>query len=273
MFKTVADKVQYLKINCGKTTLLLHAILPGETRWGFKRLLCNSWLCRKCRIKRTRIWCNRVSNYFKNDRISILTLTFDRTFSIDEAFANSSRCFNRFRTQLTRQMGKFMYVKVIEPQPKSGYPHFHILVNRYLPHRILKSIAISSGFGKVLDIREVPGHEAQYYVRKYLTKPWAHAQALQIFTDLRSRRCSGSHGFSLTSHARTRYKCLGPRRDYNVSARCTSIRNKLDPRYTPSLISEVHNSDWSCLSVRYWGLAPRVEPLMPVHPQQSLTFV
>lgn len=263
MFINVAQKIEYLKINCGKVVLPLTAIEPGVNHHGFKRLLCNSWLCNKCRVKRTRTWCARVQNFFLGDRISILTLTFDRSITLYDSYSLASACFNRFRTSLSRKIGKFKYVKVIEAQPKSGYAHFHILVNRFIPRPILRSVAVAAGFGRVLDIREIPGDQAQYYVRKYLSKPWAHRPALEILTQLNSRRCSGSHGFNLYSRSKIRWKSHTPRRDYDISGRIKFLRSLLDDRTTENLIIEKHNPEWSVFSVSYWGLSPRIEP--PLH--------
>jgi len=205
---TSKEKIQYLKDVCGKYWITLRRNDPENFEVARLRLRCNSWLCDICRKKKSRKFALATEQFFKGDRVSILSLTMNRSRDISASYAVIKPNWNRLRTFLTRKIGRFKYVQVLEAQPKSGFPHLHVLINKYIPAAVLKKGISASGFGRIYDIKEVNDQGAFAYVRKYLSKKWSHEIALDIVVDLHMRFCSGSRGFRLSRTAGNKWSMV-----------------------------------------------------------------
>jgi hypothetical protein len=194
---TVAQKKAYLLHVCGRWGTLL----KKETSHGlsilYGGLRCNSWLCPRCRKRRSRQFASATLAFFKGARLSHLTITDRPGLSAQESFATFSKRWNHFRTLLTRGGRKFSYVRVIEEQPGTGRAHYHILCKEYIPPDLLKASLKAAGFGYIYNIHECSDVEAYYYVAKYLNKEWPNEEAFQYVIDYNIRIVSGSRGFRL----------------------------------------------------------------------------
>jgi hypothetical protein len=82
------------------------------------------------------------------------------------------------------------YIRVLEFQ-KNGNPHFHILIDRYIPQPWLRVAWVAIGGGSIVDIRFVDIHRVSRYLSKYLTKE------LLLSAPLRSRRVTTSRRIHL----------------------------------------------------------------------------
>jgi len=194
---------------CGSRSLILKSEGDGGTSAAFLRLRCHSWLCPHCRPRKARRFSRAVESFFSGRRVRLLTITVDRSASLWESWKSISGRWNHLRTIMTREFGKFSFVRVVEPQPKSGYPHFHILVDCFVPAVSFSALLRQSGFGKIWDVRLIHSREAFFYVRKYLSKPWPFGEALDASVEFRSRRISGSRGFSLANSSGVRWSVVG----------------------------------------------------------------
>lgn len=121
-----------------------------------------------------------------------LTLTLDPAVLGDEppvAYINAT--FAKWRTYLKRNFGvSITYIRILEFQ-KNGNPHFHILVDRFIPQAWIKSTWQAVGGGRFVDIRYVDVHRIARYLSKYLTKE------LLLSAPKRSRRVTVSRGVHL----------------------------------------------------------------------------
>ncbi len=82
------------------------------------------------------------------------------------------------------------YIRVLEFQ-QNGNPHFHILIDRYIPQSWLSAAWSNIGGGRIVDVRYVDLHNISRYLSKYLTKQ------LLLSAPNRSRRVTTSRGIVL----------------------------------------------------------------------------
>jgi hypothetical protein len=105
------------------------------------------------------------------------------------AYINAT--FAKWRTYLKRKFSvSVTYIRILEFQ-RNGNPHFHILVDRFIPQAWIKSTWQAVGGGRFVDIRYVDVHRIARYLSKYLTKE------LLLSAPKRSRRISVSRGIHL----------------------------------------------------------------------------
>jgi hypothetical protein len=96
---------------------------------------------------------------------------------------------------ITRKFGNFKYAKVLEFQPQTGSPHYHILLNIYIPKVWLNEHAVKTGFGQICDIKKVGSESIVGYLVKYLTKGGQSEESENIIKKLKLRRLSYSRHF------------------------------------------------------------------------------
>ena len=79
--------------------------------------------------------------------------------------------FAKFRVYAKRKFGESItYICVLEMHPKSGRPHLHLLVDRFIEQRWLSRTWDSIGGGHRVDIRWRSPRSIAKYLSKYLTK-------------------------------------------------------------------------------------------------------
>lgn len=194
---------------CGHTRVLSYAEEGHKAQIYSRIWRCKSWDCPTCARKKARKYSNRTFEMFRGEKVILLTVTMDRSQDIETAWASITANWNRFRTAFVKRFGKLKFVRVVEPQPKSGYPHFHILINRYIPQAWLTKELASAGFGKIKDIKRVTGEQAFYYVTKYLRKPWPDTVGAAIAKRIHIRRYNTSRGVSEGPRTLKRYRLVG----------------------------------------------------------------
>lgn len=157
------------------------------------RVSCKSYKCEFCRPKKLNRFRFFAENRLKSfDRIRLITLTARNDFAKFKASEDTkyqaikefSEIFRRFITNLRRcpQLSSFyqqvQYIKVIE-FTKNGYPHYHMLVDRYLPYFIIQelwneavnTVKKTSGVNARVNIKHgFQASGAGRYITKYLTK-------------------------------------------------------------------------------------------------------
>ena len=191
-------KKSYLARVCGSKWLVLKQKETTNTNVAGLRLRCHSWLCPYCAPRRARKFAKAVDAYFDTGRLGLLTLTMDRHLPPLEAWEQIGSNWNRLLTLMRRDFGAIKFVRVIEPQPKSGYPHYHIIISNYIPIKWLKKYVASCGFGKIFDMQGIKGPQAKVYIRKYLGKAWKGEVGTDYAILANVRRISGSRGFKLS---------------------------------------------------------------------------
>ena len=176
--------------HCGRCTVTCD--LPDGSR-RYIRIDCRCWGCAYCgpkKASRYRRAIRELAEKYKLNRF--LTLTLDPKAPGDQdpvAYINAS--FAKWRIYLKRKFGvSITYIRILEFQ-KSGNPHFHILVDRFIPQAWIQSTWQAIGGGRFVDIRYVDIHRIARYLSKYLTKE------LLLSAPKRSRRITVSRGIRL----------------------------------------------------------------------------
>jgi hypothetical protein len=167
-------------------------MLPDGSR-RFIRVDCRCWGCLYCGPKkatRYRHAIREVAERYKLNRF--LTLTLDpKVLGEKDPVAYINSVFAKWRIYLKRKFGVLIkYIRILEFQ-KNGNPHFHILVDRFVPQAWIQSTWQAVGGGRFVDIRYVDIHRIARYLSKYLTKE------LLLSAPKRSRRVTVSRGIRL----------------------------------------------------------------------------
>jgi hypothetical protein len=186
--------------HCGRCTITID--LPDGSR-RYIRVDCRCWSCAYCGPKKAGRYkraIREVAEKYKLNRF--LTLTVDPKVIGDQepvVFINST--FAKWRTSLKRKFGvSITYIRILEFQ-KSGNPHFHILVDRFIPQAWVQSSWRAVGGGQFVDIRYVDIHRIARYLSKYLTKE------LLLSAPKRSRRITVSRGIRLIEKKKSDLVC------------------------------------------------------------------
>lgn len=117
-----------------------------------------------------------------------LTLTLDPSKVVGDDFKYLRASWRKMRVYLSRRFGESVeFIAVVELH-RSGRPHLHVLVNRFIPQDWLSRAWESVGGGRVVDIRYVDVHNVGRYLSKYFTKQTAGALPSGL------RRVSASKG-------------------------------------------------------------------------------
>lgn len=99
----------------------------------------------------------------------LLTLTVDKPgLSAGDQHLHLTERWNALRTSLRDRYDDLSYVLVRHEGDRRGRPHIHLLVDRYIPQRLLSSMASRAGLGEVVDIRRVDARNAAHYISAYL---------------------------------------------------------------------------------------------------------
>jgi len=145
----------------------------------FARMYCKRWSCPDCRPHLANRLYRGISKAANEHGLTrMLTLTLDpKSCPKDkkEAVAHLTKTWAKFRTYLSRKFGETIsYVWVLEFH-KSGLPHLHVLVDRYIDQRWVSGNWNAIGGGRIVDIRRVDKLDgAGRYLMKYLSKDGLH---------------------------------------------------------------------------------------------------
>ena len=176
--------------HCGKWTV---SAVSLDRKRRFIRVDCRCWDCAYCgprKATRYRYAIRDTAERYGLNRF--VTLTLDPAeLGGEPAVPYINATFAKWRIYLKRKFGvSITYIRILEFQ-QNGNPHFHILVDRFMPQAWIKSTWQAVGGGRLVDIRFVDIHRIAHYLSKYLTK------ALLLSAPKRSRRITVSRGIQL----------------------------------------------------------------------------
>ena len=175
---------------CGARTLRGRS-LDGQGEKAV-RLDCKTWDCAYCGPRKA--WRYKQAIRVIAERHSLtrfLTLTLDPSKIEGDPVRYLRRVFNKFRVSLLRKFGcSVTYIAILEFH-KSGIPHLHVLIDRFILQRWISESWSALGGGGIVDIRFVDVHRISHYLAKYLTKE------LLMSAPLRSRRVTTSRSIQL----------------------------------------------------------------------------
>ena len=140
-------------------------------RLGYKRLMCESYRCGRCRPLKLRRVRGRIAEIASARKLlRFVTLTLDPTKIPDGVRSDRylRETWRKMRISLARRFGKALhFIGVLEFQ-KSGLAHLHLLVGVYIPQDWLSVAWQSVGGGRIVDIRYVDVRRVAGYLTKYL---------------------------------------------------------------------------------------------------------
>ena len=182
------------KDRCRSFSVQLMENLATGTRVAVYRVPCKSWSCPKCAKKKANELSYRANAHFTGHHLRFWTLTIKPQEDIPRALFSINQAWNRLRLKITRKYGKVKYFKVLEAQNTTNMPHFHVLVDKFIPWRWMKAAAMASGFGCHLWVKDVRDEHVIGYVLKYLRKGMKNDEFLNALLETRGRRFGFSRG-------------------------------------------------------------------------------
>jgi hypothetical protein len=183
------------QFTCGSFTRAVYSTNSHGLVLGFQRFYCKSWSCPHCARKKAYAASEKMKNGFKGSEVRFMTLTVPDLPNKEKQAKDLSKSWNRLRLAITRKFGTFKYAKVLEFQPQTGSPHYHILLDIYIPKVWLNEHAVKTGFGQICDIKKVGSESIIGYLIKYLTKGGQSEESEKIIKKLKLRRLSYSRHF------------------------------------------------------------------------------
>jgi len=146
----------------------------GEKEFVYKRLFCKKWSCPRCGPIKAWQVCKDIPGIIREKELDrFLTLTLDpKNIPKDEdKYKYIWKVWAKFRTYLKRKLKEnISYICVLELH-KSGLPHLHVLVNKFIPQAWISNAWSAVGGGKIVFIEKVKDTKhIGYYLSKYLTK-------------------------------------------------------------------------------------------------------
>jgi|SRR5690242_9349245 len=153
---------------CGNFSLAGQPQSKQETQ--YVRLNCKCWACAYCGPKRARLYKHAIRRVAEELHLQrFLTLTLDPQKIEGDPVRYLRSTFGKLRTYLRRKYGVApKYIAVLEFH-KSGVPHLHVLIDRFIEQAWLSRAWEAIGGGGIVDIRFVDLHRVSRYLAKYLT--------------------------------------------------------------------------------------------------------
>lgn len=183
--------------HCGRFTVRGTSPLTGATQ--FHRVNCKCWKCSFCGPKKAKRYKHAIRQVAATLQLRrFLTLTLDPKKIDGDPVRYLNRLFAMLRVYLRRRYGEApQYIRILEFQ-KNGNPHFHILIDRFVPREWIKAAWVGIGGGYMVDIRQVDVHDVARYVSRYVTK-----ELLLSPAPSRCRRVTTSREIKLFEKPRT----------------------------------------------------------------------
>jgi len=144
--------------HCGRFTI--RGAPDGGKTQRYIRVDCKCWDCPYCGPKKARRYRNAIRELAQvYDLRRFLTLTLDPQFmDREDPVGYINKAFAKWRIYLKRKLGVLVvYIRILEFQ-KNGNPHFHILVDRFIPQALIQSTWEAAGGGRMVFIKYVDIH-------------------------------------------------------------------------------------------------------------------
>jgi hypothetical protein len=143
----------------------------GEATETIVRLDCKTWDCAYCGPRKAYRYKQAIRKIAEREELSrFLTLTLDPSKIEGDPVRYLRVVFSKFRVYLYRKHGKSIkYITVLEFH-KSGIPHLHVLLDRYIEQQWISESWSRLGGGKIVHITQVDVRRIANYLAKYLTK-------------------------------------------------------------------------------------------------------
>lgn len=210
--------------HCGEKYIYLNKKVGSLYYYCFVPSLCKSWNCPTCRPKKARIVQKYILDNFDCDDIYMLSFTLYHTGDASKSWGYISEYWNKLRTSVAKNSGKFTYLRVIEPHKDGRWPHMHVLIKGSDKIYELFEKSTRCGFGWNCHSRHVTINIASHYVTKYLTKEWPSGDAGFYRVLNKTRIVSVSRDLPAIFTHKSEWKC---NRYDDMADRCTFYLNVL----------------------------------------------
>ncbi len=159
---------------CGSMSLGGPSEQDGKKAFVFTKLFCKSWVCQYCgprKAKKLRKAIAKAAGQYQLNRLLTVTLDSKKIPEGMDPMHYIQEIWSKFRVYLGRFFGESIdYIRIVELQ-QSGMPHYHVLLNRYIPQATVSDMWDKLGGGRIVDIRMIyDAHRIPYYMTKYITK-------------------------------------------------------------------------------------------------------
>jgi len=150
--ETFRQHLEKVVATCGTTWLLLtRPSILGQEYLAIPNT-CKSAYCPRCRPAQLRKLRKALFTAMARKTWRLCTLTFPWTPENPlEAFRQASRAWRRFQRKFEHAYPGTLWVRTLEVH-QSGRPHFHMVVDRYIPQAHLERLWHEAG-GGIVDIR------------------------------------------------------------------------------------------------------------------------
>ena len=194
---------------CTNYFRVLEGVRGDQFISGAMRMCCKRWSCPHCSKEKAYKIGKRCEKHFAVGQTRFLTLTMRPMANKKEALLAIKKAWNRLRLTITRKVGKFKYCWVLEAQPKTGMPHLHILLDKYVNWLWLKTKVEGCGFGPIFDVRAVKSAGVLRYVIKYTSKGIGDEHLEKCLTQIKGRRVGYSRGMGESPLEKTAWVVQG----------------------------------------------------------------
>lgn len=215
---------------CGKDFVVIEQQYQNRKYLVPIRCTCGSRFCESCQWKKRNELLRKLKTLRQWRHIIALTFTFpaDGPDPLEHPSWYSKK-WNLFMTKLRQELGHFKFFRVVE-LTKQGIPHYHVLVNRFIPKYRITEIMKSIGLGGINYIQLVDQQHIFRYVTKYVTKgTQAENSTAYFFYMTRMRQFSYSPHLFLVLDKKKNYHFFGFYRCEDVSDLVFQI--DLDTKY------------------------------------------
>lgn len=155
---------------CGTKFVSAAHDVDGATQYTAFPLLCKSWDCPHCAKKKGKKIKKIIKANFDKSAV-MLTLTYQQAGRDKLAVWQSlGKSWNNLLTYIKKKLKiKLKFVRVVEAH-KSGFPHLHVIIDRFIPTNEALRTLMRYGFGYQMRQQKMSTQNAANYVAKYLTK-------------------------------------------------------------------------------------------------------
>lgn len=176
--------------HCGRFTVCGRDETTGAKV--FYRVNCKCWGCKYCGPRKAKRYKRAIREMAERHNLChFVTLTLDPSKISGDPVQFLNDAFAKLRTYFKRRFGRAPeYIRVLEFQ-KSGNPHFHLIIDRFVVVEWLKKAWRAVSGARVVDVRFIDIHRISRYLSKYLTKE------LLLSAPLRTRRVTTSRSIHL----------------------------------------------------------------------------
>lgn len=181
--------------NCGRYAVIVQQSTPVGTCYVRYIARCGSRFCWDCSQIKARSWQKKIIASFKNSHCIMVTLTFPSS-APDPVLSPLyySRAWEHFLKRLRRRYPDLRFARIVE-LTANGRPHFHVLIDQYVPQKYVSWAFAHCGGGSIADCRYIQPGRAARYVTKYITKTYdPEGAAARFFFISRMRSISTSRG-------------------------------------------------------------------------------